>query len=295
MFQSATTGGAPPFEILVAEPQRIPIVLNSPHSGSMYSQDFLASSQLDARAIRGSEDVLVDQLLEPAAALGAPMLRANFPRAWLDVNREPYELDPAMFDADLPIFANSRSVRVTGGLGTVPRIVSVGEEIYRRKMDLAEALNRIETVYRPYHRALHGLLSRSSAAFGLAVLMDCHSMPSARHGGRDSRPDFVLGDRFGTSCHTELTDFCAAALGRLGYTVARNRPYAGGYITEHYGRPRDDLHAMQLEINRHLYIDERTLEPVAGFGRLRSDLGQLIAELAAALNSGLLDPRQAAE
>ncbi len=271
-------------------------MLNAPHSGNSYSRGFLDGSCLDERAIRSSEDVHVDELLRPAAALGARLLKANFPRAWLDVNREPYELDPGMFAGALPTFANVRSVRVAGGLGTIPRIVSDNVEIYQRPLPVAEALDRIETVYKPYHRMLHRLLRDTQAEFGLAVLLDCHSMPSAVRGNHGRhKPDIVLGDRFGTSCGGNLTDLSAALLGRFGYRVARNKPYAGGFITEHYGQPATDLHALQIEINRRLYMDEHSLEPTSGFTRIQNDLATLVTELADAVSAGLLTPVQAAE
>jgi N-formylglutamate amidohydrolase len=288
--------GKPPFEIVVPAEQRVPVVFNSPHSGRCYPADFLAASCLDERAIRRSEDTYVDDLFESAAGFGAPILKANFPRAWLDVNREPYELDPKMFAGSLPTFANVRSVRVAGGLGTIARIVSESEEIYARPLTVDEALARIENVYKPYHRALRQLVAETHAAFGFAVLIDCHSMPSAVRGGQSRlRPDIVLGDRYGTSCASELTDAAAQILSRLGYSVSRNKPYAGGFITEHYGQPGKGLHAMQIEVNRCLYMDERTLQQTAGFGRLKIDLTRFVEALSRLFADGLLTRAEAAE
>src|SRR5690606_5975046 len=243
------------------------------------------------------EDTYVDELVAAGAAAGCPLLKANFPRAWLDVNREPYELDPKMFDGRLPTYANIRSVRVAGGLGTIARIVSESEEIYAGRLDVGEALGRIDLVYKPYHRTLRQLVLATRASFGLAVLIDCHSMPSTVRGmhGRQ-RPDVVLGDRYGTSCSSELTDFTASALTRLGYSVARNKPYAGGFITEHYGQPASALHAMQIEVNRNLYMNEQTLAKTAGFPSLQADLGGIIRALGEAFEAGFLTPRpEAAE
>jgi N-formylglutamate amidohydrolase len=289
--------GEPPlFEVLAPAEQRLPVVLNSPHSGCCYPPQFLAASRLDKRAIRRSEDSFVDELFAPAAALGAPMLRANFPRAWIDVNREPYELDPKMFCGSLPLYANVRSVRVAGGLGTIARIVSESEEIYAEPLHVEEGLARIDAVYKPYHRTLRDLMVGTHGLFGFAVLVDCHSMPSTVRGGAARlRPDIVLGDRYGTSCAGELTDVVAQFLSRLGYSVSRNKPYAGGFITEHYGQPSRCLHAMQIEVNRCLYMDERTLQKTAGFTRLLADLTRLFAELAKAFNAGLLTQAEAAE
>lgn len=288
--------GKPLFEIVSPARATLPLVFNSPHSGRSYPPEFLAASCLDDRAIRRSEDTFVDDLFAPAAASGAPLLRANFPRAWLDVNREPYELDPKMFDGCLPTFANVRSVRVAGGLGTIARIVSESEEIYARQLTVDEALSRIENVYKPYHRALRQLVAGTHASFGFAVLVDCHSMPSAVRGSQGRlRPDIVLGDRYGTSCAGELIDAAAQILSRLGYSVSRNKPYAGGFITEHYGQPGRGLHAMQIEVNRCLYMDERSLERTAGFARLSADLGHFVEELARLFAEGLLVRAEAAE
>jgi N-formylglutamate amidohydrolase len=288
--------GKPAFEVIAPVDYRLPVVLNSPHSGACYLSDFLAASRLDERSIRRSEDSYVDELMAGGAALGCPLLKANFPRAWLDVNREPYELDPKMFDGHLPTYANVRSVRVAGGLGTIARIVSESEEIYARPLNVDEALARIDLVYKPYHRLLRQLVLETRARFGVAVLIDCHSMPSTVRGmhGR-LRPDIVLGDRYGTSCSSALTDFVAGLLAGFGYSVSRNKPYAGGFITEHYGQPARGLHAMQVEFNRHLYMDERTLEKTAGFARLGTDLTRLMAALADAFQDGFLSLPEAAE
>lgn len=267
----------PAFEVFSPREQTSPFVFNSPHSGRTYPQAFLDASRLDAARIRLSEDAHVDKLFMHAVEAGSPLLRALFPRAYLDVNREPYELDPRMFDGRLPPFANIRSIRVAGGLGTVPRVISDAEEIYRGPMPVEAALDRIETLYKPYHAALTRLLAQTHVRFGRAVLIDCHSMPSSVKGAEGrARYDFVLGDRHGTSAARALIDHVANALGGLGYKVSINRPYAGGFITEHYGRPGKGLHAMQIEINRALYMDERSLEPHSGFVRLTADISSLI-------------------
>lgn len=281
-----------PFEVIEPERLAVPLLFNSPHSGRLYPASFLAASRLDQQAIRRSEDTFVDELFMGAVAEGAPLLRAHFPRAWLDVNREPYELDPKMFSGELPAFANVRSIRVTGGLGTIARVVSESEEIYARPLAVDEVLARIETVYMPYHRTIRQLLARIHAAFGWAILIDCHSMPSTVRGNLlRGRPDFVLGDRHGTSCAPLVTDIAEAFLTRCGYDVSRNRPYAGGFITEHYGRPDKDLHALQIEVNRALYLDEETLEKTAGFDQVRRDIDALIAEIAAVADR-IGSPRQ---
>jgi N-formylglutamate amidohydrolase len=286
----------PPF--LVTEPaqQVIPFVFNAPHAGAIYPAAFLASSRLDALALRRSEDAFVDELVEPLVALGAPLMTARFPRAYLDVNREPYELDPRMFEGRLPPFANTRSMRVAGGLGTIPRIVADGQEIYRTRLPVDEALRRIEWLYKPYHRALRSLVTRTARSFGHAVLIDCHSMPSSSISREDAaKADIVLGDRYGTSCAGILTDLVDVALRARGYSVVRNKPYAGGFITEHYGEPALGRHALQIEINRSLYMDERSMAKKPGFARLTADLREVFALVTREIEGDLTPRRIAAE
>jgi N-formylglutamate amidohydrolase len=262
--------------------QRVPFVFNSPHSGRYYPDRFLSMARLDREAIRRSEDCYVDELFGGAIALGAPMLAANFPRAYLDVNREPWELDPRMFAEPVPSFANIRSPRVAGGLGTVPKQVGEGLDIYPGRLPLAEAVARIETIYKPYHEQLKRLVGRTHAKFGFAILVDCHSMPaSIRLGESGVRPDLIIGDRFGASAAPALTETAIGLLIAMGYSVAHNKPYAGGFITEHYGRPGKGLHALQIEINRGLYMNERTFQKSAGFDALVDDLTRFMADLMA--------------
>lgn len=261
------------FDLLRPARARIPLVFSSPHSGRDYPESFITESRLSATALRRSEDAYVDDLFRSVVDLGAPLLRARFPRAYIDVNREPYELDPLMFEGRLPTFANTRSLRVAGGLGTIPRIVGEAQDIYRRKLPAAEAVHRIDSFYKPYHAALRSLLDEARARFGFAILIDCHSMPSTSLPQADmGRADIVLGDRYGTSCSPLLTEFLEMGLRGMGYAVARNKPYAGGFITEHYGQPACDRHAIQIEINRALYMNEKSLEPHDGFLRLAADL-----------------------
>ena len=201
----------------------------------------------------------------------------------MDVNREPYELDQAMFEDELPVFARGRSSRVAAGLGAIARIVAEGQEIYARKLTFAEANARIESVHRPYHTALADLVEAARARFGRAVLIDFHSMPSAAAGGPDGRScDIVLGDRFGGACGPAVSRLVEDCLKDLGYRVARNVPYAGGYTTEHYGRPSRGVHALQIEINRSLYLDETTVRLKPGHQALKTDLGRLFERLALA-------------
>lgn len=284
------------FRLLTPSQHTVPFVLNSPHSGRNYPDSFLASSRLSAAALRRSEDCYVDELFDAAPSLGVPMLAAQFPRAYVDVNREPYELDPELFGQALPDYANSRSARVVGGLGTIARVVTENDPIYRDPPSLADALDRIERLYKPYHATLTRLVDGTHARFGWMVLIDAHSMPSgAVPRFREPRADFVLGDRYGRSCQSEVTRSIARLLERLGYTVCLNKPYAGGFITEHYGRPASHRHAVQLEINRALYMDEETLAKTPGFARVRADMATMLEELAQLLPNRLKLPRLAAE
>lgn len=288
----------PPIDVIAPELVTAGVVLSSPHSGSLYPQRFLDSARLDAATLRRSEDAFVDELFLPAVALGVPLLRARFPRAYLDVNREPYELDPRMFEGRLPAYANTRSVRVAGGLGTIARIVGDAQEIYARRLSVDEALARIDGLHKPYHAALRHLTETALERFGQTLLLDCHSMPSTtlQTGSRDDRAkaDFVLGDRYGASCAPVFTEAAETCLRKAGFVVARNKPYAGGYITEHYGAPATRRHALQIEINRALYMNERTFEKNAGF----ADLGRtmsILVEMLMAVESDLGDRRMAAE
>lgn len=285
----------PPFTIFTPLAQSAPFVLCSPHSGRIYPRSFLEQSRLDPQTLRKSEDCFVDELFQGAAELGVPLISARFPRAYLDVNREPYELDPELFADPLPDYANSQSVRVVGGLGTIARIVADGEEIYRARLGVEEALARIEQLYFPFHAALQALIAETKARFGYAILIDCHSMPSAQMAQSSGpRPDFVLGDRFGAACDPKLTRFLRDTLATEGYDVQLNRPYAGGYITEHYGRPYRGVQALQVEINRALYLDEARFTASAGFARLKLDLTRIAGMLFSTFPA-MLGQRDAAE
>jgi len=289
----------PPFEVVRPRTQLFPAVFNSPHSGRVYPAEFLAVSRLDAHALRRSEDCYVDELFADVASLGCPLLKAHFPRAYLDVNREAYELDPTMFDEPLPGYVNISSIRVAGGLGTIPRIVSDSEEIYRAPLRFPEAKARIQSLYVPYHRCLEALVARTARIFGHALLIDCHSMPSSASGAMMGdllpRPDFVLGDRYGSTCSPVVTDFVEELLTKRGYSVTRNKPYAGGYITQNYGRPVSGIHALQVEINRALYMDEETLAHHGGYYRLAEDVLQVMRQLVTQLPALLRPNRIAAE
>jgi N-formylglutamate amidohydrolase len=287
----------PPFEILTPRALTAPLVFSSPHSGNIYPKKFLSSAKLDSVMLRRSEDAFVDELFQGVVALGAPLLRARFPRAYLDVNREPYELDPRMFDGRLPVYANTRSLRVAGGLGTIARVVGEAQEIYAGKLPIEEAMARIDKIYKPYHRSLRTLLEEAQRCFGLALLIDCHSMPASSTAGLTqtatasaSRPDFVVGDRYGASCAAYMIETVESELRTLGYAVQRNKPYAGGFITEFYGNPANRCYAMQIEVSRPLYMDEKTLNKNRRFDQVAADLTKVAESLALAVihhsNSG---------
>lgn len=285
----------PPFEVRTPQEQTAPFVFCSPHSGRIYPKAFLAQSRLDALSLRKSEDCFVDQLFAGVAEMGAPLIAARFPRAFIDANREPFELDPTLFTDALPDYANAQTARVVGGLGTIPRIVADGEDIYARRIRLSEGLDRIDRLYKPFHAMLASLIENTRRRFGYVILIDCHSMPSTlpAHPG-SSRPDFVIGDRYGSSCDPRLVRCLREAIGGVGYDSQANRPYAGGFITEHYGRPARGVHAIQVEINRGLYLDEATITPTAGFENLRTDLMTLAAQIFVEMPR-LMERRAAAE
>lgn len=290
-----------------AAPRRAgPVIFNSPHSGSVYPKSFIDASQLDALSLRNSEDAYVDQLFAEAPLHGAPLLSAAFPRAYLDLNREPFELDPKLFDEPLPSYANTRSQRVQAGLGTVARRVNENQEIYKAPLALNEALMRIERLYMPYHNQLTTLIDAAHQRHDMALLIDCHSMPSnltgysaeQRPGAASSasgseeeydKPDFVIGTRYGQSCSPYITEFISDFLKSKGYVLAHNRPYAGGYITEHYGKPQHERHCLQIEINRGLYMNEQNFEKLPYFDDLKADLTSLIAALCAKIDQILVD------
>ncbi|MBN8892282.1 MAG: N-formylglutamate amidohydrolase [Rhodospirillales bacterium 70-18] len=275
-----------PPPVLLARPARqtAPIVFASAHSGRAYSADFVAAARLDALRLRRSEDSFVDELFAAAPALGMPLACATFPRAYCDANREAWELDPAMFDDALPPWVNTASPRVGAGLGTIARVVASGEPIYRGKLRFAEAEARVQACWQPFHAALGGLVAQTVAQFGACLLIDCHSMPASALPPRGPA-DIVLGDAHGTACAPHLVRLVEQALTGLGFSVRRNDPYAGGYITRHYGHPRQGVHALQIEINRALYMDEARIERLDGFDALRDRLTRLMAQLANGANS----------
>ncbi|MCZ6605646.1 MAG: N-formylglutamate amidohydrolase [Alphaproteobacteria bacterium] len=288
-------GSAAPVEVMAPRRRSAPVVFSSPHSGRDYPASFVASSGLDLDTLRRSEDSFVDLLFQAVPDFGASLVKANFPRAFVDANREPFELDPEMFSDALPDHVNANSPRVAAGLGTIARVVAKGVEIYRDKMPFAQAAARINDYYRPYHAALAREVAETRAQFGTCIVVDCHSMPSfgPEHGGamqcgpadRDGRGfsgqgiDIVLGDAKGRSCAGALTDMVDGVLTQAGYAVRRNVPYPGGHITYRYGRPDEGLHSLQIEINRALYMDERQFALRRGWSQVAADMAGLAERL----------------
>ena len=266
----------PPVTVQRPVRQTAPVIFASPHSGRCYSPEFLAAARLDPLALRRSEDSFVDELFAAAPDHGAPLLAATFPRAFCDPNREPWELDPAMFADQLPAWVNTTSARVGAGLGTIARVVASGETIYRGKLPFAEAERRVREFWQPFHATLEALIGGTRAVFGHCLLIDCHSMPTQGSRGATRATDFVLGDAHGTACSPRATRLVERLLTELGYSVRRNDPYAGGYITRHYGRPRERVHALQIEIARELYMDEARIEPLPRFARLQEHMAMVV-------------------
>lgn len=270
------------YSLLQPECQVSSVVFASPHSGCDYPEWFVRRSLLNARTIRSSEDAFVDRLFASAPDFGAPFLMAGAPRAFLDLNRAADELDPALIRG---VRRPSNNPRVASGLGVIPRVVAHGRPIYHGKLALDEASHRIDSYWRPYHARLQSLLDETRATFGRAILIDCHSMPHealdavARSGA--PRPEVVLGDRFGASAETDIVDEIESAFANAGFVVSRNTPFAGAYVTQHYGRPARKQHAIQIEIDRSLYMDEATIEPRPDFDEFRARLAGVIREVIA--------------
>lgn len=268
-----------PVRLLLPAVQTAPVVLASAHSGARYPAAFVRAARLDPLRLRSSEDSFVDELFAAAPTLGLPLVCATFPRAYCDANREAWELDPGMFDDALPPWVNTASARVGAGLGTIARVVASGEPIYRAKLPFSEAQARVAGCWQPFHDALGGQTAATLARFGGCLLVDCHSMPACALPARGA-VDIVLGDAHGTACAPYLVRLVEQTLRELGFSVRRNDPYAGGYITRHYGRPRTGVHALQIEINRGLYMDEARIERLADFGQVQARLTRLMAVLA---------------
>lgn len=270
-----------PYTLSVPDTQTTSVVFASPHSGRYYSSAFLEGSVLDEMTVRSSEDAFVDQLVEVAPSCGAPLLSAVWPRAYIDLNRSPDEFDPSLIKGVRNV---SHNPRISSGLGVIPRVVSNGRAIYSGKMSLTEAAQRIENCWKPYHAKLDGLMTGTRAKFGDAILIDCHSMP---HEAVDAvvqpgkpRPQVVLGDRFGASASGEIVERIEQVFLEAGLCVSRNAPFAGAYIAQHYGRPSRGMHAIQIEIDRSLYLDETTVQPNENFTAFQDLMSGIVSEIA---------------
>lgn len=276
-FRTATAA----FELIRPLRQETPLVFSSPHSGRAYAPEFLQRAQLDALEIRSSEDAFVDDLFASVPGRGAPFLKANAPRAYLDLNRAADELDPALIEG---LVRAPHNPRISSGLGVIPRVVAQGRPIYHGKITRAEADDRIARVWRPYHAALQGLMEETLQNFGEAVLIDCHSMPHEaiehhiRPGARP--PEVVLGDRFGAAAAPWVTDAVESVFLAEGFRVARNTPFAGAFIAQSYGRPSGNRHVVQIEIDRALYMDETAVAPLPGFDAFAARIARVVGELA---------------
>ncbi len=282
MADLSLSSDAAPFAFRLCSPtvQTSPVIFASPHSGRYYPAEFVAASRLDADALRRSEDGYVDALFDCGPRLGAPLLAAHYARAFCDLNREPYELDPNMFSGPLPPQANIRSPRVAAGLGTIARTVGAGVEIYRGKLRVSEIERRLACCYHPYHQQLAQLVQATQNMFGWSLVVDCHSMPSVGVPvWHDGPVDVVLGDSHGLACSPAITQLVENTFTEKGYRVVRNSPYAGGYTTCHYGCPKMGSHSIQIEINRSLYLDERTQTPGNRFDQVVSDIEFVVQAL----------------
>lgn len=268
------------YNLYMPEIRTTSVVFSSPHSGSEYPWSFIRRTILDERTLRSSEDAFVDKLFDSAPRHGAPLLAAIAPRAWIDVNRSSDELDPALIDG---VKKASHNPRVASGLGVVPRVVANGRSIYRGKIDLKEAEARINEFWKPWHDALTTLMDDSVALFDEAVLIDCHSMPheaieSVSH-ARGSRPEIVLGDRFGAAAGSDVVDKIEAALTAAGLRVARNAPFAGAFVTQSHGRPARNRHVVQVEIDRSLYMNEQKIRPNNNFPAFKALIDRIVSDV----------------
>lgn len=276
----------PPYRLELPHRITTPVIVASPHSGRHYPWSFMRRTVLDERVIRSSEDAFMDILVADAPTLGAPLLAAEYPRAFIDLNRAAEELDPAVVEG---VRRASQNPRISSGLGVIPRVVANGRGIYRGKLTATEAATRIAQVWKPYHLKLEELMGTARRSYGEAILLDFHSMPHealnsvARPG--QPRPHVVLGDRFGASSRPEIVETLTAAFTAAGLAVSRNAPFAGAYVTQNYGRPNHGRHVVQIEVDRSLYMDERLIRPNAQFDAIRDILRSAIASVIGAAPS----------
>jgi len=269
-----------PFKIVRPNEITTPIVVSSPHSGNYYPISFQKVSAVNIAELKISEDCFIDELFESSISIGAPMIKANYARSYIDLNREPYELDQEMFIEQLPGYINTESLRVASGLGTIAKLSGNQKQIYNHKINLSDALDRIHNIYKPYHKSLGILINEAIKLFGFCILLDCHSMPTIgatkkKHPNEQNKL-VVLGDLNGVSCSDLLTEKVESIFNQLGYMTKRNNPYAGGFTTEHYGNPIDGVHALQIELNKGMYLNEVTHTKTNSFLKVKDDLYQFL-------------------
>ena len=273
----------PPHKLSQPKVLATPLVMSSPHSGRNYPPSFLAQTKLTKQQLRQSEDCYVDHIIEPLTEFGIPLIAAQFPRIYLDLNRSPDEWPPEVLalreDGPWPVTTRARA-----GLGVVPMRLEQNTDIYPHGITESLVRGRLDTLYHPYHQELQNLLHRAKQQFGHALLLDCHSMPG-HDGAGNARPDIVLGNCHGDSCYSETIEFIEAAFTSLGYTVMCNHPYAGGYITAHYGQPSDNIEALQIEINKDLYLNADTLQPHTGMEELAANMQTVVLQTKDYLNA----------
>ncbi len=291
----AVAAGGTVFDLIWPDPLAAPILFNSPHSGDAYPEDFLALTRLGLRDLRRSADLFMDDLAGGAISAGLPLMHVHLPRSVVDMNRDADDLDPEMFDAPLAVPVNRRSLRVSNGYGVIPRLVADSVAIYGTRIAPAVASDRLARCHAPYHTALDRALAALAAPLGWSLIVDCHSMPSAAPTTGSALADIVLGDRNATSCDPAIIDCAETLFTGLGFSVARNQPYAGGFITSRHGRPWDGRHALQIEVNRALYMDEATYRPHRGYHDVRRALARLAGSLVALAPSIERPVRRAAE
>jgi len=260
----------PPAVIKRAEEWKSGIIFASAHSGSIYPDAFIERTDLAIKQLRRNEDAFITNLFSPAPDLGAPLIEANFPRCFVDVNRASNEL-PSFWQTDGKIISSRAEI----GMGVVPTMLSETINIYSEPLSLTAAKIRIKDLYHPYHDALLGLIDEARSLFGKVLLIDCHSMPGFNSMG-SRRSDIILGDRFGKSCSSEIVMLIEKLFQDLGYSVSRNYPYAGGFVTKHYGKPYESANALQIEINRDLYLNPITLDKKPGFTALAKNISIII-------------------
>lgn len=263
----------PPVTLLRPKETLTPLIFCSPHSGRHYPADFISRSDQTLATLRRNEDAFIDELFAPVTGCGAPLLSARFPRCFLDVNRAADELPQKWLPRGV-----KATLRADSGLGVIPSVLGENLPIYKRTLKASVVKARLDALYYPYHGALKSLIDEAREKFGRALLIDCHSMPGFSISG-SRRADIILGDRYGTSCHPNTIARVEALFSQRHYSVSRNYPYAGSYVTSHYGQPHEGVEALQIEINRDLYLNPVTLKPKRGYERLASDIKGIVQEV----------------